>query len=33
VMARYLKAQKTIRPRHLNLPAVKGMNGNPGMGA
>jgi S-sulfosulfanyl-L-cysteine sulfohydrolase len=33
VMARYLKAQKTIRPRRLNLPAVKGMEGNPGMGA
>jgi S-sulfosulfanyl-L-cysteine sulfohydrolase len=33
VMARYLKAQKTIRPRRLNLPAVRGMNGNTGMGA
>jgi S-sulfosulfanyl-L-cysteine sulfohydrolase len=33
VMARYLKEHKTIRPRHLNLPMVKGMKGNPGMGA
>ena len=29
--ARYLKAQKVIRPRALNLPTLKGMAGNPGM--
>ncbi|NDP41995.1 MAG: thiosulfohydrolase SoxB [Aromatoleum sp.] len=31
VMARYLRAQKTIKPRVLNLPKVEGMSGNPGM--
>ncbi|HYD81633.1 MAG TPA: thiosulfohydrolase SoxB [Paucimonas sp.] len=31
VMARYLKSQKTIRPRALNLPKIKGMAGNPGL--
>lgn len=31
VMARYLKGQKTIRPRSLNLPIINGMTGNPGM--
>ncbi len=31
VMARYLKAQKTIKPLALNLPKVEGMAGNPGM--
>ncbi|MEO8303774.1 MAG: thiosulfohydrolase SoxB [Betaproteobacteria bacterium] len=31
VMARYLRAQKSIRPLKLNLPVVEGMAGNPGM--
>jgi sulfur-oxidizing protein SoxB len=31
VMARYLKAQKTVKPLTLNLPKVEGMAGNPGM--
>ncbi len=31
LMARYLRAQKTIKPRVLNLPKVEGMSGNPGM--
>ena len=31
VMARYLRAQKTIKPPKLNLPKVEGMTGNPGM--
>jgi sulfur-oxidizing protein SoxB len=31
LVARYLKAQKVIRPRALNLPTLKGMAGNPGM--
>ena len=31
VMARYLRAQKTIKPLKLNLPKVEGMTGNPGM--
>jgi len=31
VVARYLRAQKTIAPRTLNLPVVVGMEGNPGM--
>ncbi len=31
VAARYLRAQKTIPPRTLNLPEVKGVAGNPGM--
>jgi sulfur-oxidizing protein SoxB len=31
VLARYLRAQKTIAPRALNLPAVDGVVGNPGM--
>ena len=31
VVARYLRAQKTIPPRTLNLPTVVGMQGNPGM--
>jgi sulfur-oxidizing protein SoxB len=31
VMARYLRAQKTIKPPVLNLPKVEGMSGNPGM--
>jgi sulfur-oxidizing protein SoxB len=33
LMARYLRAQKTIRPRALNLPKVEGVAGNPGMGS
>lgn len=32
VCARYLRAQKTIPPRTLNLPVIEGMQGNPGMG-
>ncbi|MEP7206890.1 MAG: thiosulfohydrolase SoxB [Casimicrobiaceae bacterium] len=32
VVARYLRAQKTIRPRPLNLPVIIGMEGNPGIG-
>jgi sulfur-oxidizing protein SoxB len=31
VVARYLRAQKSIPPRTLNLPAIEGMAGNPGM--
>jgi sulfur-oxidizing protein SoxB len=31
LMARYLKAQKTIKPLKLSLPKVEGMEGNPGM--
>ncbi len=31
LVARYLKGQKVIRARPLNLPALKGMAGNPGM--
>jgi sulfur-oxidizing protein SoxB len=31
LMARYLKAQKTIRPLKLDLPKIEGMTGNPGM--
>jgi sulfur-oxidizing protein SoxB len=31
VMARYLRAQKSIKPLELNLPAVEGVAGNPGM--
>jgi sulfur-oxidizing protein SoxB len=31
VIARYLRAQKTIAPRALNLPQVEGAAGNPGM--
>ena len=30
VVARYLRAQKTIAPRKLNLPMIEGMEGNPG---
>ena len=33
VVARYLRAQKTIPPRTLNLPVIEGMAGNPGMSA
>ena len=31
VVARYLRAQKTIAPRKLELPVIEGMQGNPGM--
>jgi sulfur-oxidizing protein SoxB len=31
VIARYLRAQKSIAPRALNLPQVEGAAGNPGM--
>jgi sulfur-oxidizing protein SoxB len=31
VMADYLRAQKTIKPRRLNLPMLRNMRGNPGM--
>ena len=31
LMARYLRAQKTIKPRIPNLPKVEGVTGNPGM--
>ena len=31
VCARYLRAQKTIAPRKLDLPVIEGMSGNPGM--
>jgi len=31
VVARYLRAQKTIPPRKLNLPVIEGMSGSPGM--
>ena len=33
VVARHLRAKKTIPPRTLNLPVVEGMAGNPGMSA
>ena len=31
VSARYLRAQKTLAPRRLDLPVIEGMGGNPGM--
>ena len=31
VVARYLRAQKTIKPRILNVPALHGVKGNPGI--
>jgi S-sulfosulfanyl-L-cysteine sulfohydrolase len=31
LMARYLRAQKTIKPRELNVPRLIGVAGNPGM--
>ena len=31
LMARYLRGQKTIRPRALNLPKLVGVDGNPGL--
>jgi len=30
-VARYLRAQKTIAPRELNLRTLKGVDANPGM--
>ncbi len=33
LMTRYLKAQKTIQPRTLNLPQINGVSGNPGYSA
>jgi S-sulfosulfanyl-L-cysteine sulfohydrolase len=32
VMARYLRGQKTLRPRALNVPRLIGVTGNPGIG-
>ncbi len=31
LMARYLRGQKTIRPRALNVPGLVGVAGNPGL--
>ncbi len=31
VVARHLRAQKTVRPRRLNLPVIVGVEGNPGI--
>ncbi len=31
VMAKYLRDEKVIKPRQLNLPRLKGMSGNPGI--
>jgi sulfur-oxidizing protein SoxB len=31
VVAKYLREQKVVKPRKLNLPTLKGMAGNPGM--
>jgi S-sulfosulfanyl-L-cysteine sulfohydrolase len=31
VVARYLKAQKTIKPRELEVPVLEGVSGNPGL--
>jgi sulfur-oxidizing protein SoxB len=33
VVATYLRDQKTIKPRQLNLPTIKGVQGNPGISA
>jgi sulfur-oxidizing protein SoxB len=33
LMARYLKSQKVIAPRKLNLPSIRGVAGNPGFSA
>jgi S-sulfosulfanyl-L-cysteine sulfohydrolase len=33
VIERYLRDQKTIKPRTLNLPALAGVAGNPGIAA
>ncbi|MCK6428467.1 MAG: thiosulfohydrolase SoxB [Burkholderiaceae bacterium] len=31
VVAKYLRDQKVLKPRKLNLPTIKGMQGNPGL--
>ena len=31
VMETYLKSEKVIKPRQLNMPTLKNMAGNPGM--
>ena len=31
VVAKYLREQKVLKPRRLNLPVVRGMTGNPGL--
>jgi sulfur-oxidizing protein SoxB len=31
LMAKYLREKKTIKPLGLNLPRLKGMDGNPGI--
>ena len=31
VVARYVKAQKTIKPRELEVPVLEGVAGNPGI--
>jgi sulfur-oxidizing protein SoxB len=31
VVARYLRAQKVVKPRRLNLPTIRGVAGNPGI--
>jgi sulfur-oxidizing protein SoxB len=31
LMARYLRGQKTIRPRAVNVPGLVGVAGNPGL--
>jgi sulfur-oxidizing protein SoxB len=31
VVARYLKSQKTIAPRTLEVPKLEGVGGNPGL--
>ena len=33
VMAKYLREQKVIRARPLNVPKLKGVEGNPGIGS
>jgi hypothetical protein len=33
VIERYLRDQKTIKPRTLNLPTLAGVAGNPGIAA
>ena len=30
-MAKYLRAQKSVKPLALNLPRLKGVDGNPGI--
>ena len=32
LMAGYLRSQKVVRPRALNLPRLRGVDGNPGLG-